>query len=456
MEVKINIKRTVGELIELHQKNFLHVNSEYQRGLRWTDKQKIMFIDSIFRGYSIPAFYFHRRKESVGEDITINYDIVDGQQRIDALYSFCEGEFATFNPTCNSDFYFPSFFNDEPCEWGGKKYSELSTDLMKTFRNHPVVVYEIDTDNKNKIRDLFIRLQGGTPLTPQDKRDIWPGNFTEFVLNVGGKARVKKWVGHPLFTKVSRTSDESRRRHLVAQAFMLYWSIKKDMKFCDIKSRNLDYFYHSQVGFDRNSRDVQRFMKICDKLYEHIEYPPKLVGHHLLHLILLTDALMNEYVPESWESKLSTSLHKFAERCAAARDAEKNRIESQWLEYHEEYGRWSQTQSDIAYNIRRRYVFFSEIMLDLIDPKKIDEKCQFSEFEKMIVFFRDKELCQHCQVNRVPHKVPWDTAEIHHVAPYETGSKACIKNAALVHKDCLPKTEHEVDQFREWFFNSKN
>ena len=223
MEVKININRTVGELIELDQKNFLHVNSEYQRGLRWTDKQKIMFIDSIFRGYSIPAFYFHKKVESVGEYTTTNFDIVDGQQRIDALHSFCEGVFATFNPTSNSDSYFPNFFKNEPCEWGGKEYSDLSPALMNKFKNHQVVVYEIDTDNKIEVRDLFIRLQGGTPLNPQDKRDSWPGNFTEFVLIIGGKSKVKKWVGHPLFTEVSRTSNESRRRHLVAKFSFLFY-----------------------------------------------------------------------------------------------------------------------------------------------------------------------------------------------------------------------------------------
>ena len=174
---------------------------------------------------------------------------------------------------------------------------------MNKFRNHQVVVYEIDTDNENEIRDLFIRLQGGTPLTPQDKRDSWPGKFTEFVLCLGGKKNVKKWSGHPLYTKVSRTSNESRRRHLVAQAFMLYWSIRKEMKFCDLKSRNLDNFYHSQVDFDKNSSDAKRFKKICDILYDQFKNQPRLVGHHLLHLILLTDALMSEYVPDSWESK---------------------------------------------------------------------------------------------------------------------------------------------------------
>jgi len=55
-----------------------------------------MFIDSIFRGYSIPAFYFHKTKAARSGNVF--YDIVDGQQRIDAIKSFSEGAFALLDP----------------------------------------------------------------------------------------------------------------------------------------------------------------------------------------------------------------------------------------------------------------------------------------------------------------------------------------------------------------------
>ena len=63
MGVDIETEWTVGDLIDCQRNNILQVNHEYQRGLRWTDMQKQMFIDSIFRGYSIPAFYFHKKRK---------------------------------------------------------------------------------------------------------------------------------------------------------------------------------------------------------------------------------------------------------------------------------------------------------------------------------------------------------------------------------------------------------
>ena len=38
-----------------------------------------------------------------------------------------------------------------------------------------------------EVRDLFIRLQSGSPLNNQEKRDAYPGDFTDFILKLGGK-----------------------------------------------------------------------------------------------------------------------------------------------------------------------------------------------------------------------------------------------------------------------------
>ena len=141
---------------------------------------------------------------------------MDGQQRIDAIYSYSEGAFPLLDPSDEASFRFPNFAKDTTCPWGGKSFSELPKELQDQLKNHKIVVYKITTKNENSIRDLFIRLQGGTPLTSQDKRDSWPGNFTEFILKIGGKKEVLKYPGLPLFQEIAK-GNESRRRQLVAQ-----------------------------------------------------------------------------------------------------------------------------------------------------------------------------------------------------------------------------------------------
>ena len=451
MKVEVKTELTIGELIELKHENILHVNHEYQRGLRWSDIQKRMFIDSVFRGYSIPAFYFHKKLTSSFIKNT-NYDIVDGQQRIDAIYSYSEGAFPMLDPSDDSGFRFPNFVRNDQCDWGGKRFEELSEELKDKLKNHKIVVYEITTENESEIRDLFIRLQGGTPLTPQDKRDSWPGHFTEFVLKVGGKSGVEKWYGVPLFKEISKVSNESRRRQLVAQIFMLFWTVKIENKFCDIKSANIDEFYHSQVSFDETSDEARRFKKIYEKLYAVLNGTPKVVGHHLIHLFLLVDSLLDEYIQGTWESNLAGRLHEFERRCREAADANKNNSETEFRKYYTEYAQWTQTRSDSAETIRRRHAFFAEEMRNLLSPTPKDTTRTFTEFDRKTVFFRDRELCQYCRCHGGnDHKVSWEDCEIHHVTPHSNGGATSIDNAALVHQDCHPKLKHEVEEFRTWW-----
>lgn len=447
MKVKVLAHQTVGDLIDLKRNGILKVNYEYQRGLRWTNVQKQMFIDSVFRGYSIPAFYFHKKQVSAADITNTFYEIVDGQQRIDALYSYREGAFSLLNKL-----KFPDFVQHVATPWAGKRFTELHDTEKKKLRDHVVVVFEITTTNDNEIRDLFIRLQAGTPLTSQDKRDSWPGSFTEFVLTAGGKQDVEQWYGWSFFKNVAKVSNESRRRQLVAQSFMLYWMLKKEVKFVDIKSSNLDDFYHAQVGFDQGSPEATTFRKICDTLNESFS-STCLVGHYVIHLILLIDSLLDEYVEDTWTHKIVKSWRDFENRLRDATDANKQRLTSDYEEYYAEYGQWINNRSDNASSIRRRHAFFAKEMLYLIRPERSDPGPSFTELERKLVFFRDHELCQFCKMsNDEDHRVSWAECAIHQVTPYGDGqTQLSMENAALMHLTCCPTQEYDVTRFRKWW-----
>lgn len=449
MRVEVDTALSVGDLIDLKVNNVLRVNHEYQRGLRWTDVQKRMFLDSIFRDYSIPAFYFHVIKTRAGAICNTFYDIVDGQQRVDAICTYAENAFPLIDPRDTTVTRFPNFVKDNPCPWAGLRYNELSSELKNKLRETKVVAYKLETDDENEVRDLFIRLQGGTALTPQDKRDSWPGNFTEFVLRTGGKSQVAKWYGHPLFRELVK-GNESRRRQLVAQTFLLFDSVRREKRFPDIKSANIDEFYHQNVGFKESSADTKRFEHICKVLHEALSGKQKLVGHHLLHSVLLCDSLLDDYA-KGWEKKLANCLHEFERRCREASEASKHGRDSEFARYWPSYGQWTQTQADLGSNIQRRHVFFASEMVSLLNPVRLDGKRGFSDFQKQVIFFRDHQRCQRCAVAGDEHDVQWSDVEIHHVLPFSRGGPTTIGNGALMHRDCHPQAADEVEAFRsEW------
>lgn len=450
MQVDIDTDLTVGDLIELKKQNILRVNHEYQRGLRWTEMQKRMFLDSIFRNYSIPAFYFHVIEVSAGPISNTHYDIVDGQQRVDAICTYSENAFQLDDPAETSRSRFPSFVKDKPCPWAAKRYGELTDELRDRLTSTRIVAYKLKTNDENEIRDLFIRLQGGTALTQQDKRDSWPGNFTEFVLRVGGKSQVDKWYGLPLFREQVK-GNEIRRRQLAAQAFMLFHSVRREKEFCDIKSANIDEFYHQNVGFDESSGDAKRFEDICDRLRVALDGKPKIVGHHLLHSVLLYDWLMDEFA-RGWEGGFAAKLHEFERRCKEASSASKTRgARSEFERYWPSYAQWTQTQADLGRTLQRRHVFFADEMAQLMNPTPLDSRRLFSDFQKRVVFFRDGQQCQRCARHGDKHDVQWPQAEIHHVTPFSDGGATAVENGALMHRDCHPKAKDDVDAFGDWW-----
>lgn len=151
----------VRELCDLWKKRLLLVNPEYQRGLVWADRQKRMLIDSMMRGYPLPLIYsHHKRLESAGLT-SEGLEIIDGQQRINAIYEYAENAFPLFDPKKDKAARFPRFISEQRCEWGGMRFKDLPDLLRDSLVSIRINAVVITTENENEARDLFIRLQSG-------------------------------------------------------------------------------------------------------------------------------------------------------------------------------------------------------------------------------------------------------------------------------------------------------
>ncbi|MDD9852082.1 MAG: DUF262 domain-containing protein [Gammaproteobacteria bacterium] len=467
MQIEVLTRETIQWLMGLKKNEFLKVNHEYQRAPVWKKHQEQMFIDSVFRGYSIPAFYFHHQKKTMGNLSHETLYIIDGQQRINALYRYYEGAYDLLDPQgdTKSKFKFPNFVQGKECPWAGKRFNDLNDQLKERFLQQKVVVYQITTDDEDEIRDLFIRLQGGIPLNAQEKRDSWPGKFADYVCELGGKHGVEKYPGHEFFTHLAKPSGGgSNKRKLAAQIAMLYFNRRETglRSIDDIKSVNIDNFYHQKINFDSSSDETKRFEKILKLLIKTFQDPQdskilKGKGHYAIGLVLLVDSLLDSHV-RGWESKLRDAFIDFHKECLAATKAVKDDDSTdENQEYYNSYVRWASTQSDVADTIQKRHNFFVKKMLLLIDPTQKDHQRNFTSLDKEIIYYRDRQRCQVCQmrgVNDNSSAVPWDDAEIHHVNPHSEGGMTTLDNGALVHKSCHPRSVEDVAKFLSWWEES--
>ena len=233
--------RTIRDLVELRKSGFAYPNPEYQRGVVWSEDLQMKLIDSVMRGYELPIIYLHDIQVEIAGRRQDRYHIIDGQQRLEALSRFVDGAFALYRPD-DPKARFPRFLLDRPCPWGGKDFHGLTEALRERFLDTELQVAVVETDDENEVRDLFVRLQSGLPLNDQEKRDSYPGQFTQFILRIGGKPQADL-PGHSFFRRVLRmnpTNDRGRTRRLAAQIAILFLNRRAESQlFSDINKRAL-------------------------------------------------------------------------------------------------------------------------------------------------------------------------------------------------------------------------
>ena len=449
MKVTTRREKTVEQLIKGRDHEDMKVNHEYQRGLRWTPRQKQLFLDSVARGYPIPAFYLHARtkKNSLSEQQETAYEIVDGQQRIEALWEFWKGAFKIPDPAEDSGL--PRSIREQECAWAGKSWDELDTETKERILETTVVIHECVTDDPNEVRDLFIRLQGGTPLSRQDKRDAWPGNFTEFVLKTAGKKELAQFPGEPLWHRL--TANDSTRRQFAAQAFMQWDSMRRRHRLCDHGANQIDSFYHKNVDFNAGSTDGQAFLTLCQKVDGMLATRKgKLSAYMLLHTLLFVEAIKDSHVLPSGDALVS-AIETFEKRLKAGRKADKEGRETPEVVFEQRFGRHTRAGSDSAQAMEPRHSFFLNQMMLLTKPRPKDEQRRFSGALRDAVYLRDKGCCMWCKMQRNDVAVPFDEMEIHHVVPHSEGGQTVLENGVVVHREHHPKTPDDVGKLREWW-----
>ena len=185
-------------------------NPEYQRGgANWTPAQKQALIDSLLRGYHIPLIYIHVKEQvtSLGDKNVYRW-IIDGQQRLNAIADFIRGDFALHEP--KKDEADEVYLGAEPPRWAGKYFKELDPSDQKQLLEAQLSTVEITEAAEGEVEHLFVRLQGGTPLTPQEKRDAWPGDFTLFVIRHAGKPDHRQSEPSPFFDRLKKKNKKPR------------------------------------------------------------------------------------------------------------------------------------------------------------------------------------------------------------------------------------------------------
>lgn len=153
------------------------VNHEYQReaGI-WSSFVRSYFIESILLEYPIPKIFLYTRYNLKTRQAT--KEIVDGQQRSDALRSFFENKMKLSTRLHNPEF-------------SGKKYSQIDDAYKNAFLSYNMSVDEFSGIPEEEIWESFTRMNtNNISLNSEEVRNAkYQGVFKWFISDITKKFR---------------------------------------------------------------------------------------------------------------------------------------------------------------------------------------------------------------------------------------------------------------------------
>jgi hypothetical protein len=329
-----------SSVLYLHSiRDRIMLDPEYQRmGGVWPSDKKALLIDTIINEFDIPKIYFHDLVD-YGKPNKKGYEfaIVDGRQRLEAVWGFINGEFPL-----SDDF---EYFRDSSVKAKGLTYSQLASkypQLKLIFDARTLSVFVVQTDDIELIEEMFSRLNEAVPLNAAEKRNAFGGSLPGLVREISVHAFFRKFI------KIKN----NRYQHLDLATKLLYLTYSKNIE--DTKKIYLDNFFKRNKGrrkehFTETVKALRETLDLMTSCFIHNDPLLKSAGMIVLYYLLF------KHAPSNAQGKIRIPRSKLL-AFEKARDENRARAEEN-IEDADfnllEFDRLTQTPND-SYAIRFR------------------------------------------------------------------------------------------------------
>jgi len=382
----------ISHICEFRQ--WFKINRLYQReeGL-WSKEDKQHLIDTILRNYDVPKIYLRRLGEK-------EYEIVDGQQRIE---TFCEFR-------SKDGFKLDGKISGK--KYNGLRYYDLCEDDMRKIDEYELDCVILSNAIDDDIRSIFRKLQRGKPLIWQEKLNAYPGSIVEVTRDI---------ANHPFFNKVTFSLNRYKSLGTSARFLLLEKNGPTDVSPYYIK----DFFrINENLKFsNRLTVKVKKVLNYLDSTFSK-KVPELNKESWLINLYLLTSHLLENYDMSSKKQDLRDFYIKFWDSMESVRRSGKGLPEV--IKFID--ANTSGTTSKA--NIQTRNDFIIDAFLSKNeDLSLLDQKRSFDDYEKCVIWRRDNGICQypHCGLS-----VSWSDFHADHIYPWSKGGPTTIKNGQVL------------------------
>ncbi len=399
-------------------KEKINTQSKYQRPKVWTEAQKQFFIDSILRGYDTPKIYL--KKENAGNQF--NFEIIDGHQRLNAIWEYFDGAFALPEDIKKID--------DADCATKG--YNDLDFNLQVKFSDYKIdvdiIIKAIQDDDIDEINELFLRLNNGTPLNAQEKLNAMPVKIRNFARSIAKH----KFLKNCKFKKSKYVHDT-----IAAQLICLELSLEKTNEPCNIGTSDLEKIYTEQNNFDMEGKVAGRVIQNLTYLLKAFpNKEPELTEYSVITLYCLVSNLTKFYVYNGTEQQLYDWFIDFETERRENDELEDSKKDKDLVKYKDAITKDAEEQKNIQMRLTLMQESFFSVAPDILQK---DKNRFFDAKQRLDIFRRDNEKCQICGID-----IDWDNYEADHKTPHSKGGKTIISNGQALCKKCNGNKDDKI------------
>lgn len=255
-----NIEFDLETIIKRIDKGIIKLDPDYQRRHRWSDELSSRLIESLLLNIPVPVIYISQDVDvdEEADDDVARFTIIDGQQRLTAIYRFMKGELELAGLETLKAV-------------NGLRYKQLPPFLLRRLDERTVKCLRIDSTLDPQVKyDIFERLNtGSVKLEAQELRNATTrGPFNDALKRMASDTNFRKMLQIPLddpdsSAKVKKMED----LELVLRFFALrneqYKDLSKGLKnFLTEKMDNFNHLSTDEIaGMEKEFKEHMSFLE---------------------------------------------------------------------------------------------------------------------------------------------------------------------------------------------------
>lgn len=234
-----NVEYDLDTLVKRIDRKAIKLDPEYQRRHRWSGETSSRLIESLILNIPIPVIFLSQDvdvDEEV-EDSTSRYTVIDGQQRLTAIYDFMKNKLALSGL-------------ETLTELNGAYYKDLPPFLIRRLEERTVKCLRIDSTVDAQVKfDIFERLNtGSVKLESQELRNATArGPFND---------AIKEWASLPVFRSLIQVDNKDPSTSVKIQKMedvelVLRFFALKDGRYKRLRKGFREFITSSLIEFNR-------------------------------------------------------------------------------------------------------------------------------------------------------------------------------------------------------------